>query len=129
VPLTDHTRTYQPRISPRKPRKRTFRHSLDFDLSHLDETLASALPEHLVARPPPPPLITEEGEKYLIDRIIRKEQRRKPGDETRRTYYLVRWQGYGPNEDTWESAEDLREQVPELLQAFEASLVPSARRC
>ena len=80
------------------------------------------------ARPPPPPLITEEGEKYLIDRIIRKEQRRKSGDKTRRTYYRVRWQGYGPNEDTWESADDLREQVPELLQAFEASLTPSSRR-
>jgi hypothetical protein len=90
--------------------------------------LEPALPEHLNARPPPPPLTTEEGEKYSIDRIVRKEQRRKPGDKSRRTYYRVRWQGYGPNEDTWESADDLQEQVPELVRAFESSLASCSRR-
>jgi hypothetical protein len=64
--------------------------------------LEPALSEQVIVRPPP--LITEEGEKYLIDSIVRKEQRCKLGDKIKHIYYHVRWQGYGPNEDTWESA-------------------------
>ena len=83
--------------------------------------LEPALPEHLGSQTSPPPLTVEGEERYLLDRIIRKEQRRRPGDGTRQTYYRVRWQGYGPGEDAWEPADQLLEQVPELLRLFEAS--------
>jgi Chromo (CHRromatin Organisation MOdifier) domain len=48
-------------------------------------------------------------ERYIIDRILRKEQRRQPGDKVRRTYYRIRWQGYQPDEDSWIKALELRE--------------------
>ena len=38
---------------------------------------------------------TDPGEppKYLVDRILRKEYRRQPGDKKKHWYYRVRWQG------------------------------------
>lgn len=41
--------------------------------------------------PPPTPIIIEGEERYLIDRILKKEQRRQPGDRARHVYYRVRW--------------------------------------
>jgi hypothetical protein len=38
--------------------------------------LKSALPTHLKNQSPPPPLRIEGEERYFIDRILRKEQRR-----------------------------------------------------
>lgn len=77
--------------------------------------LEPALPEHLDSQTPQPPLTVEGEERYLLDRIIRKEQQRRPGDRTRQTYYRMRWLCYGPDEDTWESADQLLEQVLELV--------------
>ena len=45
-------------------------------------------------------LMTESEEKYLIDRIIRQEQRRKP-ERKRGVYCRVRWQRYGAEADSW----------------------------
>jgi hypothetical protein len=52
--------------------------------------LKPALPAHLENQAPPPPLQIEGEERYLVDRILRKEQRRQPGDRARQTYYRVR---------------------------------------
>lgn len=71
--------------------------------------------------PPPAPIIVEGEERYIIDRILRKEQRRQRGDKSRRIYYRIRWQGYGPEDDTWIREDELREQVPEMVEDFERS--------
>jgi hypothetical protein len=47
--------------------------------------------QYLKRQTPPSPLIMEGEERYIIDRILRKEQRRQPGDKVRRTYYRIRW--------------------------------------
>jgi hypothetical protein len=67
---------------------------------------------------PPPPLEIEGEQRYIVDRIIRKEQRRQPGDKKRKTYYRVRWMGYSPKEDNWLPEEELMEQIPEMVEAF-----------
>lgn len=69
--------------------------------------------------PAPPPIIVEGEERYLIDRILKKEQRRQPGTKGRRTYYRVRWQGYRPSNDSWIEEGELREQVPQLVEDFD----------
>lgn len=71
--------------------------------------------------PPPPPVVVEGEERYLIDRILKKEQRRQPGDRARRVYYRVRWQGYGPKDDSWIEESELADQVPEMVEDFERS--------
>ena len=52
----------------------------------------------------------EEEEQYQVDRIIKAR-----GRATAREY-LVRWEGYGEDDDTWEPAEYLH---PELIADFE----------
>lgn len=53
--------------------------------------------------PPPPIEATDPGEplKYLVDRILRKEYRRQPGDKKKHWYCRVRWQGYTAKDDLW----------------------------
>jgi hypothetical protein len=51
---------------------------------------------------PPPDLINNE-EEYEVDHIVR-HKRTSAG----RTLFLIRWKGYGPDEDTWEPASNLK---------------------
>jgi hypothetical protein len=52
----------------------------------------------------PGPIMTDDGvEEYLIDRII-DERKKGKGPQ-----YLVRWDGYGPEHDTWLSSSTLDE--------------------
>jgi Chromo (CHRromatin Organisation MOdifier) domain len=67
---------------------------------------------------PPPPLFEIDGESFweiaaIVDRRELSNGRRK------RVQYLVSWQGYGHEHDTWEPAENVRH-CKELLQEFEA---------
>lgn len=91
--------------------------------------LEPALEDPYNRQPPPPaPVIVDGEERYIIDRILKKEQRRQPGDRTRRGYYKVRWQGYGPRDDSWIEEKELREQVPEMVEAFDRRTTTTRRK-
>jgi hypothetical protein len=61
---------------------------------------------------PPPPVVTPEGEEeYEVEKILNS---RKVG---RQLQYLIRWKGYGPEEDTWQPKADVAN-APELVQQF-----------
>jgi hypothetical protein len=61
---------------------------------------------------PPPPVITPEGEEeYEVEKILNS---RKVG---RQLQYLIRWKGYGPEEDTWQPKADVAN-APELVRRF-----------
>jgi hypothetical protein len=66
---------------------------------------------------PPPPAVALEGEEeYKVERIINS---RKIGCKVE---YWVRWKGYGPEEDTWEPRENLRNAQTALNNFFHAHL-------
>ena len=91
---------------------------------HLEPALEDPLDR---TAPPLPPLTIDGEERYIIDRIVRKERRRERGDRELKIYYKIRWQGYSPHEDSWIEEEELRSQVPELVDTYNSSL-PRRRR-
>jgi hypothetical protein len=71
-------------------------------------------PTDKFGRKPIPPLlvVTLEGEEeYEVERILNS---RKVG---RQLQYLIRWKGYGPEEDTWQLKADVPN-APKLVQRF-----------
>jgi hypothetical protein len=52
-----------------------------------------------------------DGEDYFkVERILDHQDRKKPGhSRVTRRYFLIRWDGYPPSEDSWEPEENLRE--------------------
>jgi len=55
----------------------------------------------------------EQGDKYVIDKIIDKKIERN-----NKEYYLIQWKGY--DKPTWEPAQTIKEDVPKLVKEYEA---------
>ncbi|CAI7851950.1 unnamed protein product [Closterium sp. NIES-54] len=53
--------------------------------------------------PPPPPVLVNDELEYEIESVLAHRRRRHGALE-----FLVRWKGYDPSEDSWVSAEDMR---------------------
>lgn len=58
----------------------------------------------------PPPVEIDAQEEYHVDRVLDSKKTRG------RVYYLVRWTGYGPNDDSWEPIENLSNAREAVLQ-------------
>lgn len=63
-------------------------------------------------RPVPPPTIVNNELEYEVQDILRSRQR------WGKLQYLIRWQGYNSDHDTWEPASLIEQDVPSLVQAF-----------
>jgi hypothetical protein len=61
--------------------------------------------------PPPPPIEAEEGTEYEVEAI--RDSRRRRG----KLQYLVHWEGYPREEDTWEPVENVKK-AQELIDEF-----------
>jgi hypothetical protein len=61
--------------------------------------------------PTPVPIDLEESE-YVIDRILTSEVRKG------KVFYLVGWKGYGPDENTWEPYENLKDGAEEVVKQY-----------
>jgi hypothetical protein len=59
----------------------------------------------------PPPIVPDDNQ-YLVETLLDKRISRG------RVEYLVRWQGYGPEDDMWRPARDIEQS---LIDAYEAS--------
>ncbi|KAE9284722.1 hypothetical protein PR003_g26784 [Phytophthora rubi] len=80
----------------------------------------------------PPPLVDASGaRRWIAERIVDHETRRTRATGTAPTsrraraterYYRVRWLGFPPAEDTWESRERLMEDIPDVVKEYEATL-------
>jgi hypothetical protein len=74
------------------------------------------------AAPPPPPVMMDGDVRYYtMEAIVGKKRAR--GGRSRRwtTQYMVKWAGYAESENTWEPAARLREDQPEMVEAYEAA--------
>ncbi|KAE8905878.1 hypothetical protein PF003_g10293 [Phytophthora fragariae] len=88
--------------------------------------------ETTIRRDGPPPLVDASGaRRWIAERIVDHETRRTratgtaPRSRRARTterYYRVRWLGFPPAEDTWESRERLMEDIPDVVKEYEATL-------
>ena len=72
---------------------------------------------------PLPPVNIEDGvEFYEVEAILSSRIRRGKKE------YLIKWKGYPDSDNQWYPREDLLEDIPDLLKAFEASRRRSPRR-
>ena len=60
-------------------------------------------PHYGPAKTPPIPELIEGEEEYEVDHIVRHKRNNKG-----QLSYLIRWKGYGPEEDSWENKTNLR---------------------
>jgi hypothetical protein len=73
------------------------------------------------AEPTPPAIEIDGDPEWEVEAVIGHRQRRG------KTEYLVRWKGYAPAEDTWQSAQDLVN-APEALRTYLDNAYPRKRR-
>ena len=56
---------------------------------------------------PPPPIVQVEGhDEYVVEKVLQHDIR-KAGRGRHQTYYLIKWQGFGPEYNTWEPEDNL----------------------
>jgi hypothetical protein len=91
--------------------------------------------------PPPPPLLVEGELFYNVESIVghrdvhvrggaNKSKRSKPSTAVTRREYLVKWEGYRQEHNTYEPAASLRDSLPveQLIDAYERRLPADERR-
>lgn len=60
----------------------------------------------------PPPVVTpEEEEEYEVEEVLNSRRQRK------QLQYLIQWEGYRPDSNSWERAYDVRN-APEKVEEF-----------
>ena len=93
-------------------------HKQDEDRGRGNEEFNEAEGHHVTGNA----IIVDGEERWVIAQLVDKMYRR------RRLYYKVRWDGYGPEADTWEPAAILKEQVPDVVKVFEELRVETASK-
>jgi hypothetical protein len=65
----------------------------------------------------PPPLPEAIGSEYVIEKIL--DFRIRKVGRGQRKEYLIKWEDYGPEHNTWEPATVIRESAPIVIAQFE----------
>ena len=74
-------------------------------------------------QPPPPVLLDDGGVGYLVETLL--DRRSRTRGRATVTEYLIKWQGYGPEHNTWEPSEHVLDHA--LISQFERRLADAAR--
>ena len=83
-----------------------------FHVSHLRPFRDPAIVDPTRATRPPPPVVTDGDAHYEVERRLRHRDHPRSGARS----YLVRWHGYGVEDDSWVAARDLN--APALLREY-----------
>ncbi|HWN07996.1 MAG TPA: reverse transcriptase domain-containing protein [Pyrinomonadaceae bacterium] len=86
--------------------------------------LSLASPDPIVGRhpdPPPPPELVEGEEEYVVETVLDSRMFR------RKLQYLVKWEGYRVEENTWEYSDNL-DHAPEKVAEFHTKNPAAPRR-
>ncbi len=65
-------------------------------------------------KPTPPPVITKDTTEYEVAEILDSRMRRG------QVQYLIQWQGYANEDNSWEPAMTIIKDVPALVRKFHA---------
>src|SRR5205807_9867628 len=69
----------------------------------------------------PPPELVDSEEEYIVEKVLNSRMFR------RRLQYLVKWEGYGTEHNTWEYSENVNN-APEKVAEFHAQNMAAPRR-
>ena len=86
--------------------------------------LSLASPDPIAGRhsdPPPPPELVDGEEEYVVEKVLDSRMFR------RKLQYLVKWEGYGVEGNTWEDSSNL-DHAPEKVADFHAKNPAAPRR-
>ncbi len=85
--------------------------------------LKEFVPNRFVGRclKPPPPIFIDNDFEYEVEEILNHKVKSK------KTYYLIKWLGFGHGENTWEPENNLRN-ASDLLQDYHLQLRISSQR-
>ena len=72
----------------------------------------------------PPPEVVDGEELWEVSHIVAERKNSTVGNPS----YLIRWVGYGPNDDTWERRSVLEDGAPEVLKQWDATKESIQRR-
>jgi hypothetical protein len=65
--------------------------------------------------------VLEENDIYAVEKIIARSLHEGLGPDGRYEHqYLVRWEGYGPGDDTWEMSSNILQGSAEIVKAYES---------
>jgi hypothetical protein len=79
----------------------------------LEQVTTNTIPNRII--PPPPPLEIHGEQEYQVEAILdcKLDKRRKDP-----YLYYIRWEGYGPEEDSWEPLAALLTSCADLVAAY-----------
>ena len=67
-------------------------------------------------QPPNKDILTKKYQTYTVEKIVDKKK------EKGKIYYLVKWLGFPSDQNTWQTAKMLKEDVPDMVKEYEESL-------
>jgi hypothetical protein len=82
------------------------------------------LPHPAVMSPPPP--VDVEEDRFYVEKLLDKRQRKRGRGVS--IEYLVRWRGYGPEDDMWINMKQIHEDVVDDYEASHHAALPVTTR-
>lgn len=91
-------------------------------VAHLEPATDPAEDSYRRRRLPMSAVVIDGEDEYENEKLLQKRRIRRGRGWS--TQYLVRWLTYGPEDDTWETGQELRRHANDLVEAYGAANCP-----